>query len=192
MTAFAVEKIEAGNAAQLILSGAAGLDGLSSATPLAAIRAGESVSLSDMFFGFTGGTIGETSAFLLLLGAAYLLVRRVISIRIPAAYLLSFVAFMGLFGGHGFDTGYLAMQLCGGGLMLGAFFMATDYVTSPITKNGKLVFGVFLGILTGIFRVYGGSAEGVSYAIITGNILVPLIEKVTFPKSFGKGGKANV
>ncbi len=192
MTAFAVEKIEAGNAAQLILSGAAGLDGLSSATPLAAIRAGESVSLFDMFFGFTGGTIGETSAFLLLLGAAYLLVRRVISIRIPAAYLLSFVVFMGLFGEYGFDAEYLAMQLCGGGLMLGAFFMATDYVTSPITKNGKLIFGIFLGVLTGIFRVYGGSAEGVSYAIITGNILVPLIEKVTFPKSFGKGGKANV
>lgn len=76
--------------------------------------------------------------------------------------------------------------------MLGAFFMATDYVTSPITPVGKLIFGVFLGILTGIFRIYGGFTEGVSYAIITGNILVPLIEKVTFPKSFGKGGKANV
>lgn len=192
MTDFAVEKIEAGNAAQLVFSGAAGLDGLSSATPLAAIKAGESASLFDMFFGFSGGTIGETSAFLILLGGVYLVVRRVISIRIPAAYILSFVVFMGLFGGQGFDVEYLAMQVCGGGLMLGAFFMATDYVTSPITPVGKIVFGVFLGILTGIFRVYGGSAEGVSYAIITGNILVPLIEKVTFPKSFGKGGKANV
>lgn len=192
MADFAVEKIEAGNAAQLIFSGAAGLDGLSSATPLAAIKAGESASLSDMFFGFTGGTIGEVSAFLLLIGAVYLLVRRVISIRIPAAYLLTFVVFMGLFGGHGFDAEYLAMQVCGGGLLLGAFFMATDYVTSPITGKGKLVFGIFLGVLTGVFRVYGGSAEGVSYAIITGNILVPLIEKVTLPKSFGKGGKANV
>lgn len=192
MATFAVEKIAAGNAAQLIFSGAAGLDGLSSATPLAAIKAGESASLFDMFFGFTGGTIGETSAFCILLGAVYLLVRRIISIRIPAAYILTFVVFMGLFGGHGFDAEYLAMQVCGGGLLLGAFFMATDYVTSPITPKGKIVFGIFLGCLTGIFRVYGGSAEGVSYAIITGNILVPLIEKVTFPKSFGKGGKANV
>ncbi len=192
MTDFAIEKVEAGNAAQLVFSGAAGIDGLSSATPLAAIKAGESASLFDMFFGFTGGTIGETSAFLILIGGIYMLVRRVISIRIPAAYILSFVVFMGLCGGHGFDAEYLAMQVCGGGLLIGAFFMATDYVTSPITPAGKILFGIFLGILTGIFRVYGGSAEGVSYAIITGNILVPLIEKVTLPKSFGKGGKANV
>lgn len=192
MTDFAVEKIEAGSAAQLLYAGAAGLDGLSSATPLAELKAGNGASLFDMFFGFTGGTIGETSAFLLLLGGIYLMLRRVISVRIPAAYILSFVVFMGLLGGHGFDMEYLAMQVCGGGLMLGAFFMATDYVTSPITPVGKLIFGVFLGILTGIFRIYGGFTEGVSYAIITGNILVPLIEKVTFPKSFGKGGKANV
>ena len=90
-----------------------------------------------------------------------------------------------VFGGHGFDPIYLAAELCGGGLLLGAFFMATDYVTSPITKNGKIIFGVCLGILTGIFRVYGGSAEGVSYAIIFCNLLVPLIEKVTIPKPFG-------
>ncbi len=192
MTDFAVEKAEAGRLSQLLVSGASGIDGLSSATPLAAIKAGESVSLFDMFFGYTGGTIGETSAFLLLIGGIYMIVCNIISIRIPAAYLASFVVFMGLFGEHGFDPEYLAMQLCGGGLMLGAFFMATDYVTSPITPKGKIVFGIFLGILTGIFRVYGGSAEGVSYAIITGNILVPLIEKVTMPKSFGKGGKANV
>lgn len=192
MTDFAVERIEAGSAAQLVMSGAASLDGVSSATPLAVIKAGETASLYDMFLGFTGGTIGETSAFLLLLGGIYLIVCNIISVRIPAAYIASFVVFMGLFGGHGFDVEYLAMQVCGGGLMLGAFFMATDYVTSPITPLGKIVFGIFLGILTGIFRVYGGSAEGVSYAIITGNILVPLIEKVTFPKSFGKGGKANV
>lgn len=192
MTDFAVERVDSGNTLQLINSGAAGLDGLSSATPLAVLRAGENASLYDMFFGFTGGTIGETSAFLLLLGGLYLILCHVISVRIPAAYILSFVVFMGLFGGHGFDAEYLAMQVCGGGLMLGAFFMATDYVTSPITPMGKIIFGIFLGVLTGIFRVLGGSAEGVSYAIITGNILVPLIEKVTFPKSFGKGGKANV
>lgn len=192
MTDFAVTRVDANNTWQMIQSGAAGLDGVSSATPLAAIKAGESASLYDMFFGFTGGTIGETSAFLLILGGLYLIACRVISIRIPAAYIFSFVVFMGLFGGHGFDAEYLAMQVCGGGLMLGAFFMATDYVTSPITPAGKIVFGIFLGLLTGVFRVFGGSAEGVSYAIITGNILVPLIEKVTMPRSFGKGGKANV
>ncbi len=192
MTDFAVDQVEAGNTLQIINSGAAGVDGLSSATPLAMIKAGGEASLYDMFFGFTGGTIGETSAFLLLLGGLYLILCKVISIRIPAAYILSFVVFMGLFGGHGFDVTYLAMQVCGGGLMLGAFFMATDYVTSPITPMGKIIFGIFLGVLTGIFRVLGGSAEGVSYAIITGNILVPLIEKITFPRSFGKGGKANV
>lgn len=192
MTDFTVDKIKAGSAAQLVLSGASSLDGLSSATPLALLKEGEPVSLYNMFFGFTGGTIGETSAFLIIMGGIYLIGCNIISVRIPAAYILSFVVFMGLFGGQGFDAQYLAMQVCGGGLMLGAFFMATDYVTSPITPAGKIVFGIFLGILTGIFRVYGGSAEGVSYAIITGNILVPLIEKVTLPKSFGKGGKANV
>ena len=84
---------------------------------------------------------------------------------------------------------YLAQQLCGGGLMLGAFFMATDYVTSPITPKGQIVFGILLGILTGIFRIFGGSAEGVSYAIIFCNLLVPLIERFTVPAAFGKGGK---
>lgn len=192
MASFGIEKVAEGDTAGLIMSGAAGIDGLSSATPLALIRAGESVRLSDLFFGFTGGTIGETSALLLLLGGIFLLVRGEISIRIPASYILSFAVFMGLFGGHGFSPEYLALEVCGGGLMLGAFFMATDYVTSPITPNGKIVFGIFLGLLTGVFRVFGGSAEGVSYAIITGNLLVPLIEKITMPKSFGKGGKANV
>ena len=83
---------------------------------------------------------------------------------------------------------YLAAELCGGGLMLGAFFMATDYVTSPITPNGQIVFGILLGLLTGIFRIFGASAEGVSYAIIICNLLVPLIEKVTIPVPFGKEG----
>ena len=96
---------------------------------------------------------------------------------------------MGLFAQKGWDITYLAAQLCGGGLMLGAFFMATDYVTSPITKTGRIIFGVFCGLLTGLFRVFGSSAEGVSYAIIISNLLVPLIEKITIPKCFGKGGE---
>ena len=95
-----------------------------------------------------------------------LLIKKVISIRIPAAYIISFVVFILLFGGHGMDMQFIAAHLFGGGLMLGAFFMATDYVTSPITKSGQIVFGILLGVLTGIFRIFGGSAEGVSYAII--------------------------
>lgn len=169
--------------------GAASVDGISGATPLAALKAGETISLFDAFFGFTGGVIGETSAAMILLGAAYMVYRKVISLRIPLAYLLTFSLFVLLLGGHGFDLYFLACQLCTGGLMLGAFFMATDYVTSPITKNGQIVFGILLGILTGLFRFYGNNAEGVSYAIIIANLLVPLIEKMTMPRPFGKGGR---
>lgn len=123
----------------------------------------------------------------LLIGAAYLLVRKVISIRIPATYILTFAVFAFIFGRQ--DMGYVLAELCGGGLIFGAFFMATDYVTSPITPRGQIIFGVCLGILTGLFRIFGGSAEGVSYAIIFCNMLVPLIERVTIPTAFGKGGK---
>ena len=87
------------------------------------------------------------------------------------------------------DFTYVLAHLCGGGIIFGAFFMATDYVTSPITPKGQILFGILLGVLTGLFRLFGGSAEGVSYAIIISNILVPLIEKITLPKAFGKEGK---
>ncbi|HAG68818.1 MAG TPA: Na+-transporting NADH:ubiquinone oxidoreductase subunit D, partial [Lachnospiraceae bacterium] len=90
---------------------------------------------------------------------------------------------------RGWDPGYLIAELCGGGLMLGAFFMATDYVTSPITSRGRYIYGIILGVLTGIFRIFSSSAEGVSFAIIISNLLVPLIELVTVPKCFGKGGE---
>lgn len=173
----------------LFYHGAAAVDGITGATPLAAVKAGESVQLFDLFWGFTGGVIGETSVVMILIGAVYMLYRKVINLRIPLAYLLSFVLFLVLFGGHGVDPTYLAIQLCGGGLMLGAFFMATDYTTSPITPNGQIVFGICLGILTGIFRIFGKSAEGVSYAIIFCNLLVPVIEKVTMPTAFGRGRK---
>jgi electron transport complex protein RnfD len=164
-------------------------DATTSATPLAALKAGEAVNLKAMFLGNTAGTIGETSALLLLLGGVYLIANNIISWRIPVCYIVTLGVFVLLFGGHGFDVMYLAEQLCGGGLMLGAFFMATDYVTSPITPKGQIVFGILLGILTGIFRLFGASSEGVSYAIIFCNLLVPLIEKFTTPVAFGKGGK---
>ena len=164
-------------------------DGITGATPLALLKQGESVDIFSMFLGTTAGTIGETSTLAILIGAAFLLWNKIIDLRIPAAYLGRFAIFAVLFGGHGFDMSYLGAQLCGGGLMLGAFFMATDYVTSPITKKGRLIYGCILGILTGIFRIFGNSAEGVSYAIIFSNLLVPLIERITIPKAFGKGGE---
>lgn len=166
-------------------------DGVSTATPLALMKTGEelNVSVMDMLIGRTAGTLGETSAIAILIGAIFLIAMGVIDLKIPASYILTFAVFVLIFGGHGFDMTYLAAQLCGGGLMLGAFFMATDYVTSPITPMGQIVFGIILGLLTGIFRIFGANAEGVSYAIILSNLLVPLIERFTIPVAFGKGGK---
>ena len=163
------------------------MDAMSGATPLAVLKSGGEVSLSDLFFGNIAGTIGEISVLMLLIGAAYLLVRGVISLRIPAAYIITVGLFMAFFGGRGFDPYYIACELCAGGLIFGAFFMATDYVTTPLTPLGQIIFGVAIGILTGVFRVFGASAEGVSYAIIIGNIIAPLIERATVPTPFGKG-----
>lgn len=161
-------------------------DGVTGATPLALLRNGETVDTMKMFLGTTAGTIGETSVVAILIGAIILIMFNVIDLRIPASYIITFAIFILLFGGHGFDVNYLTAQLCGGGLMLGAFFMATDYVTSPITPMGRIIFGILLGILTGLFRVFGANAEGVSFAIILGNLLVPIIEKFTIPRAFGQ------
>ncbi len=163
-------------------------DAYTGATPLAALKAGETVNVTNMIIGRTAGTIGETSMIALVAGACLLILLGVIDLRIPGSYIASFALFVLLFGGRGMDFQFLSAHLAGGGLMLGAFFMATDYVTRPITARGQYVFGVFLGIMTGIFRIFGPGAEGVSYAIILGNLLVPLIEKVTMPRAFGKGG----
>ena len=164
-------------------------DTYTGATPLAALKAGERVDVMDMIIGRTAGTIGETSMVALIIGACILILLGVIDLKVPGSHIVTFVIFIAIFGGHGFDSQYISANLAGGGLMLGAFFMATDYVTRPITKKGQYLYGIFLGIMTGIFRVFGPSAEGVSYAIILGNLLVPLIEKVTMPKAFGKGGE---
>ena len=174
------------------ISSATGVDGISSATPLAMLKAGESIDLLSALIGNTTGTIGETSALCLFIGAGYLIYKRIIHIRIPFIYIGTVLLFVLIFGGHGFDLNFLLGHLLTGGLIFGAFFMATDYVTTPITPNGQIVFAIVIGLLTGIFRIFGPSAEGVSYAIIIGNLLVPLIEKVTIPTPFGmqKGGKA--
>ncbi len=164
-------------------------DAYTGATPLTSLKAGELVNVYDMIIGRTAGTIGETSMIAIVFGACILLFLGIIDLRIPGSYIVTFVIFISLFGGHGFDPYFISAHLAGGGLMLGAFFMATDYVTRPVTKNGQILFGILLGLLTGIFRIFGASAEGVSYAIIIGNLLVPLIEKITYPKAFGKGGE---
>ena len=127
-------------------------DTYTGATPLAAMRNGEIINSMDALIGRTAGTIGETSTIAILIGAIILILLGVITLAIPASYLITFVIFMLLFGGHGFDMYYIVAQLCSGGIMLGAFFMATDYVTSPITPRGRILFGICCGILTGLFR----------------------------------------
>lgn len=164
------------------------VDGVSSATPLAVLKSGGSVDLLDAFLGFKTGCIGEVSVVAILIGAAYLLIRKVISIRIPAVYILSTALFIFVFSlaKTGMPTWqFMLGELLTGGLMAGAFFMATDYTTSPITKWGQVVYAVLIGFLTAVFRILGSSAEGVSYAIIISNLFVPIIEKITVPKAFG-------
>ena len=164
-------------------------DGYSGATPLALLRAGEEVNLMNMITGYIPGTIGETSMIAILIGAVFLLLLGVIDLIVPMTYLVTFVIFIGIFGDYGFNSYFIFCHLAGGGIMLGAWFMATDYVTRPITKMGQYVYGIILGLLTGIFRIFGASVEGVSYSIIIANLLVPLIEKFTYPKPFGRGGE---
>lgn len=170
------------------------VDGVSGATPLAQLKAGESIDLLDAFIGFQNGCIGEVSALAILIGLAYLLIRRVISIRIPGIYILSAMAFIFLFNiPSGVPSAnYMLGQLLTGGLLAGAVFMATDYTTSPITKGGQIIYALLLGFLTAVFRVLGSSAEGVSYAIIISNLVVPLIEKISVPKAFGMTKKEEV
>ena len=186
MTDFAVDK----------LSGYHCIDTVTGATALAELKnsgfTADSISVKNLFIGNIHGTIGETSAIAILIGAVILLAFKVIDLKIPLTYIGSVAVFVILYmlgTGKGFDVNYLFSHLFGGGLMLGAWFMATDYVTTPITPNGQLIYGCCLGVVTAIFRLFGGSAEGVSYAIIFCNLLVPLIEKVTKPVAFGKGGK---
>lgn len=165
-------------------------DAYTGATPLALIRQNNGVipndlNVMDMLTGHIAGTIGETSVIAILLGAIILILAGVINLRIPASYIITFAILMFVFGPSRFDATYVVAQLCGGGLMFGAFFMATDYVTSPITPKGQILFGISCGIFTAIFRLIGANAEGVSFAIILSNLLVPLIEKITIPRAFG-------
>ena len=185
-------------------------DTYTAATPLAELQSTKGIiapwnnyQLMDMFVGTTPGTIGETSVVALLIGAAILVGMKIISVRIPFAYLGTFAVLMLFFGERQFSmaeimagamdpatwfTGaatYTLAQLMCGGIMFGAWFMATDYATTPITKKGQILFGICCGVLTFLFRRIGAAPEGVSYAIILSNLLVPLIEKITIPRAFG-------
>jgi electron transport complex protein RnfD len=169
------------------------VDAASAATPLAVLQSGGEVDLLQAFLGIHSGCIGETSALAILIGAVYMIARAVISPRIPAVFVGSAVVFaflLNLLAGNGVTSvNYLVGQTVTGGLLAGAVFMATDYVTSPITRGGQWIYAILLGFLTALFRVFGSSAEGVSYAIIIGNTLVPLIERATMPRAFGSSRK---
>lgn len=157
------------------------IDGVSSATPMAILKAGKPVNVTEMFLGTSNGIIGS-SILALLAGGLVLWVLDIIHGQICFSILISFVLFMGLFGGQGFDPMFLAAHLCGGGVVSGAFFMATDYTTSPVSRLGQTVYGVTIGVLGGIFRVFGSNADSFSYAIIMGNLLTPLIDLYIVPK----------
>ncbi|MDY4491310.1 MAG: RnfABCDGE type electron transport complex subunit D [Candidatus Faecousia sp.] len=157
------------------------------ATPLAAMHTGQlpACSVSDLFLGNVGGCLGETSAALLLLGFGYLLLRKVITARIPAAYLVTVAVLTFLFPRGNNGAEWMCYQLFGGGLMLGAIFMATDYVTSPLTRHGQIIYGIGCGVLTVLIRYFGGYSEGVSYAILVMNTCVVLLDRMGRPTRFG-------
>ncbi len=160
-------------------------DAVSGATPLAVIKgteaaSAEAASYTELFFGYVGGCIGEVSVLLLLIGAAYLVIRKVISLVIPVTYLATLGIFCMIFSDFSFLWNIMA-----GGVVLGGFFMATDYATSPVTKWGQFVYAFGAGLITGVIRIYGGYPEGVTYAILIMNIITPLIDKYIRPGKFG-------
>ncbi|NOH15647.1 RnfABCDGE type electron transport complex subunit D [Clostridium cochlearium] len=163
------------------------LDGATTATPLAILKGAEATgatlpSLMDAFVGHVGGCIGETSALALLLGGAYLIYKKVIDWKIPATFIGTTLIITAIAG----RAGNPIYELFVGGLMIGAIFMATDYATCPITPKGRIIFGIGCGVITSIIRIFGGYPEGVSYSILIMNLFVPLIERWTTPRTFGK------
>ena len=161
-------------------------DEVTSATPLALLKNGSSINVLNSIVGDIPGVVGEVSKIAILLGFIYLLIRKVISYRITLSYVVSFVIFILIFGRRTSDINFTLIHLFSGGLLFGAVFMATDYATSPITNLGQVLYGIFLGILTGVFRLFSNSTEGVTYAILIGNLIVPFLENITMPKAFGK------
>ena len=164
------------------------VDASTYATPLAELKAGTAIvnadAIKNALIGNIGGTIGETCAIALIIGGIYLLIKHVISWRIPVVYIVVVFILTSLMRGNGFLGG--VYEIFCGGLMLGAIFMATDYVTSPISAKGQIIFAIGCGVLTSLIRVYGGYPVGVSYSILIMNLAVPLIDRVTRPRIFGE------
>ena len=160
------------------------VDGVSAATPLETLASGGTVDAVEVFIGYGNGVIGG-SILALCLGGLYLWAVDAITFEIPAAVVISFSAFIALFGGQGFDPEFILVHLAAGGVMMGAIFMATDPVTSPVTSAGQLVFGILIGILCGVFRVFGSAPDSASYAIIIANMTVPLIDEISVPLPYG-------
>ncbi|MBQ0001176.1 MAG: RnfABCDGE type electron transport complex subunit D [Clostridiales bacterium] len=167
------------------------LDGVTGPTPLVDIANGAAVNVWDMFLGCTNGVLG-CSILGLLIGGIYLLVVGGITYEIPLSVIVSFSLFVALFGGHGFDPVFILAHICGGGVIMGAFFMATDPVTSPVSSMGQIIYGCVVGILSGLFRTMGSAADSVSYAIIISNLVTPMIDMVVVPKPYGYRANAMV
>ena len=172
------------------------IDAVTTATPLSFLKAGpqgiqtltdSGTGLFDMFIGNIGGTIGETSAILLILGGLYLMYKGIINYVIPVFYICTVAILMFILGG--FNIEFAMYQMVAGGLMLGAFFMLTDYTTSPMTKKGQIIYAIIAGVITTVIRLYGGYPEGVSYSILFANVMTPLIDKYTKTKVFGEVAK---
>ena len=159
------------------------LDAVSSATPVGAMKAGEAINITKMFLGTADGVIGS-SVLALLVGGLLLWSMDIIHGQICFSVLIGFTVFLGLFGGKGFDPSFLLAHLCGGGVVMGAFFMATDYVTSPVSRLGQFIYGCLIGVLGGLFRLKGNTADSFSYAIIIGNVCSPLIDTYIVQKPF--------
>ncbi len=165
------------------------VDAVSTATPLAIIKGtatGDLPSVVNMLIGNHGGCLGETCSIALLLGGVYLLIRKVISWHIPVSFIGTVALLTFVFGPDGLFTGNVVYHVLGGGLLLGAIFMATDYVTSPVSQKGKIIMGVGCGLIVVIIRLLGGMAEGVMFSIALMNLVVPIIDRVTKPKIYGE------
>ena len=172
------------------------IDAYTTATPLSFLKAGSNgvssladsgISISNMLIGNIGGCIGETSAVLIILGGLYLMYKGIINYVIPTFYICTVAILMFILGGFNFT--FVIYELLAGGLMLGAFFMLTDYTTSPMTKKGQIIYAVLAGLITTVIRLYGGYPEGVSYSILLVNIMTPLIDKYTKTKVFREVSK---
>ena len=164
------------------------VDGITTATPLAILKTGKGTlpPITDLLIGNIGGCMGEISAIAILIGAAYLFYKKIISWEIPVTYIGTVLILTWILGRNGYMTGNGFYEIFAGGLMLGAFFMATDYTTSPVTSKGKIIFGIGCGVLTAVIRRFGPNPEGVSYSILIMNLFVPLIDRKTAPRIFGE------